>query len=218
MCSYPIRAQRMALISDICIRRATLGLKRTDPRFTRSCRLVPSRCASQRSVSYSIRPRASSVASSSSASSFSVRARTRVSRASFGTALIWNARAIESSGRPSSGEACTVAVPAKLARSKLVVRGITRTDWRMLVSALLCQMTTGRRPVCSRGRKGPRSAHHTSPRLNYGPLGLAHRPTRRAPVRRAPDLLLPHSWLTAQGPSASDQGGEPRSAPHALPA
>lgn len=45
-------------------------------------------CTSQGGYSGSIRPRASSVANSSSAISFSVRARIRVSRASFGTARI----------------------------------------------------------------------------------------------------------------------------------
>ena len=78
-------------------------------------------------------------------------------------------------GRPSPGEACTIAVPARSARPRFVVNGMTRTDWRRLVSSLLCHITTGRRPVCSRGRKGPRSAHHSSPRRNYRPPARSSR-------------------------------------------
>jgi hypothetical protein len=44
-------------------------------------------------------------------------------------ARIWQASATDSSGRPSSVEAMT-AVPARRARSRLVVSGITRTELR----------------------------------------------------------------------------------------
>lgn len=54
-------------------------------------------------------------------------------------ARIWKARATEAAGRPSPGEAWTIAVPARSARSRLALNGITRTDWRRLVSSLLCQ-------------------------------------------------------------------------------
>jgi hypothetical protein len=59
-----------------------------------------SRSAAQESGPYGIRPRASSVASSSSASSVPVSIRTWTSRAYCGIARIWNASATESSGRP----------------------------------------------------------------------------------------------------------------------
>jgi len=52
----------------------------------------------------------------------------------------------ESSGNPPSGAALISAVPAKFARSRLVVRGTTRTDWSTLVKWSLCQITTGLRP------------------------------------------------------------------------
>jgi len=55
-------------------------------------------------------------------------------------------------GCPAVEDELISAVPAKFARSRFVVRGTTRTDWRTLVSVSLCQITTGRRPICSRGR------------------------------------------------------------------
>ena len=43
-------------------------------------------------------------------------------------------------------------LPPRFARSRFVVRGMTITEWRTLVSVSLCQTITGRRPVCSWGR------------------------------------------------------------------
>ena len=96
-------------------------------------------------------PRASSVASSSSGVSSAVKSRIFFWRADWGIARNWNASATELSGGPS-GEELITAVPARFARSMLVVRGTTRTDWNTPVKALLCQITTGRCPVYSRGR------------------------------------------------------------------
>ena len=87
-------------------------------------RLLGGVCSSV-AQSGSARPRASSVASSSSASSASVRARMRDCSARFGIALSWNASATESSGGPASDAAMT-AVPAR--RARLASLGVLRTE------------------------------------------------------------------------------------------
>jgi hypothetical protein len=69
----------------------------------------------------------------------------------------------------------------------------------------LCQMTTGRRPVCSRGRLAPSSAHQTSPRFNSAPWRQANLPTPLSPAQKE-NGLLDWEWSTA-GPSPS--GGDP---------
>jgi hypothetical protein len=129
-------------------------------------------------------------------------------------ARIWNANAMESSGVPPAEDELIKAVPAKLARSRFVVRGTTRTDWSVRVNASLCQITTGLRPVCSRGRYAPRSAHQTSPRFNFAPLSPGRQPTEQVPVRQeqdrphsrsAPVLPSPSGWGPAAAPQSSSR-------------
>jgi hypothetical protein len=108
--------------------------------------------AASRGYFGSTRPRASSVANSSSSTSLSTRSRILACNADLGIARIWKASATESSGGTPLGEESINAVPARFARSRFVVSGTTRIDWRTRVSVSLCQITTGRRPVCSRGR------------------------------------------------------------------
>lgn len=121
---------------------------------------------------------ASSVANSSSRSSSDESARIRDSTRRFGMARNWKARATESEGGPNSFDRMS-AVPARFARSRFVVNGTTRTDCRARDNSSLCQMTTGLRPVCSRGRYSPRLAHQSSPRLKVRPGCQGHRSTCR---------------------------------------
>jgi len=111
--------------------------------------------AASRGYFGSTRPRASSVANSSSSTSLSTRSRILACNADLGIARIWKASATESSGGTPLGEESINAVPARFARSRFVMSGTTRIDWRTRVSVSLCQITTGRRPVCSRGRYAP---------------------------------------------------------------
>ena len=113
--------------------------------------------AASRGYFGSTRPRASSVANSSSSTSLSTRSRILACNADLGIARIWKASATESSCGTPVGEESIHAVPARFARSRFVVSGTTGIDWRTRGSVSLCQITAGRRPVCSRGRYAPRS-------------------------------------------------------------
>ena len=135
----------------------------------------------------SMRPTVSSVANSNSPSSLSSRSRILVFSAALGMARIGNASATESSGGPPREEDLISAVPASFARSKFVVSRTTRTDSSAPVNVSLCQTTTGLRPVCSRGRYEPRSAHQTSPRFNFAPSPLVSPPTQRDLAQREED-------------------------------
>ena len=170
--------------------------------------------AASRGYFGSTRPRASSVANSSSSTSLSTRSRILACNADLGIARIWKASAIESSGGTPLGEESINAVPARFARSRFVVSGTTGIDWRTRVSVSLCQITTGRRPVYSRGRYAPRPAHQSSPRFHSAPLFRARWPTPPDPARQGQGL--PHcrpsqAWAN---PSGQQQGAEPRSSSH----
>ena len=65
--------------------------------------------------------------------------------------------------------------------------GTTRTDSSACVNVSLCQITTGLRPVCSRGRHEPRSPHQTSPRFNFAPLPRVSSHTQRDLAQREED-------------------------------
>ena len=173
--------------------------------------------SSTRRYSGSTRPRASSVADSSSSISLSSRSRILVWNADLGIARIWNARATESWGGPPAEEEPISAVPARFARSRFVVSGTTRTDWSARVNVSLCQITTGLRPVCSRGRYAPRSAHQTSPRFNSAPLPRVRSPTQRDPAQQG--QVHPHSQSSQASPNPSDwgSGAASQSGSHAHP-
>jgi hypothetical protein len=106
-------------------------------------------------------------------------------------ARIWKASATESSGGTPLGEESINAVPARFARSRFVVSGTTRIDWRTRVSVSLCQITTGRRPVCSRGRclerAGPlrQTLLRSSALPAFASLGKSQRPAtgRRTTIK-----------------------------------
>jgi len=106
-------------------------------------------------------------------------------------------------GGPSSVTSIT-AVPANFTLSRFVVSGTTRTDCNKRNRVSLCQTTTGRRPVCSRGRYGPRSAHQISPRFTSHPHGRVRPPSQRDPPQRAPGHRRPRSWKGARGPIVPD--------------
>lgn len=152
----------------------------------------------------STRPRASSVANSNSSSSLSSRSRILACNADLGMALIWNASATESWGGPPLEEEPINAVPARFARSRFVVSGTTSTDWSTRVNVSLCQITTGLRPVCSRGRYAPRSAHQTSPRFNSAPLLRVRSPSPRGPAQQV--QAHPRSRSSQASPNPSDRG------------
>lgn len=73
------------------------------------------------------------------------------------------------------------------------------------VRASLCQTTTGRRPVCSRGRWAPRSAHQISPRFTDDPLHRARQPSRQCPRRRVRRLRPQTQRRFAEDPIVRDQ-------------
>jgi len=68
----------------------------------------------------------------------------------------------------------------------------------------------GRRPVCSRGRYGPRSAHQISPRFTVDPHDRAPPPSRRDPALPAARRRQHHSSTNDQGSTGWDLGGGQR--------
>src|ERR1035437_3731062 len=161
--------------------------------------------AASRGYFGSTRPRASSVANSSSSTSLSTRSRILACNADLGIARIWKASATESSGGTPLGEESINAVPARFARSRFVVSGTTRIDWRTRVSVSLCKITTGRRPVCSRGRYAPRSAHQSSPRFNSAPLSRARWPLRQTLLGKGKVFRTADLRKLGQIPAASNR-------------